>query len=447
MRTITILLFTFFSCIFVFSQNNETNLVRDVQITHSDSTYRYLYIYNDINELTLETRYVLVGDNWQRREQTEWIYTNSQCIEKDFRRWTGSEWEKYHQINYDYLNNSILQESHFKVIDGNALFDTKTTNTYQNGNIATSTRYKWKNNLWQTQQRTKYEYSKDTLKAIVFTDYKNNLIVGKSKNSFEYNNMLEITKIVGTIWQDNKWKNISKSVYYYNSENNLKVAERIKTWDTKYSVWVNQQHIEYKYDDMNRLIDECYLFWKNMFWENDLRYTYHYNSDGQLIKKTTYLPIYDDFRPVKSIHYSDFKYDKATLIEAKFDFWGGETGNYLNTFIPYQFNDITSVKNASKVSISYIPISDTAISTLFHKAESIIHIYPNPSSGIFYFDTSKYSADKWVVTDLNGKNVMQSLSKKRSGMIDLSDLEDGIYLIQVFTADGVRTQKLIKNKR
>jgi hypothetical protein len=290
-------------------------------------------------------------------------------------------------------------------------------------------------------------YNSNLLPDTIFQkEYTNNILTSESKVYFVYNETSDLISSVTLKKNGTDWVNSDLSALYYKPNSRLKTSEILKKWDSKYSIWTNVQNVEYRYDASNRLIEENYQHWNISFWINDLCYGYQYDSRGVLLKKTTFLPIYNDYRPVWSIHYSEIQGAKARLIEAKNDFWGGEKDSLINTFIPYQFNEGTVIRNGSSIRISYIPVKDdTQVPTLLGSdSHNSIRIYPNPSKGIFYYDSEKYAVSKWTVSDLSGKTILFKEQKERSGVIDLEDFKPGIYLLHVLTSEGVKTQKLIK---
>jgi surface protein len=70
-----------------------------------------------------------------------------------------------------------------------------------------------------------------------------------------------------------------------------------------------------------------------------------------------------------------------------------------------------------------------------------ISIYPNPTSDIVYID-GNYTQLKVFVYDILGKQV---INKSITNSIDISQLEKGVYILQL--SDGVKltTQRIIKN--
>jgi len=70
-----------------------------------------------------------------------------------------------------------------------------------------------------------------------------------------------------------------------------------------------------------------------------------------------------------------------------------------------------------------------------------ISIYPNPTSDIVYID-GNYSQLKVVVYDMLGKQVM---NKPVTNSIDISQLEKGVYILQLSDGAKLTTQRIIKN--
>jgi hypothetical protein len=70
-----------------------------------------------------------------------------------------------------------------------------------------------------------------------------------------------------------------------------------------------------------------------------------------------------------------------------------------------------------------------------------LEIFPNPTNGIISID-SEYTIDYIVITDLNGRQILQIESPFSE--IDISALEQGVYFIKISTAEGAWTTKIVK---
>ena len=70
-----------------------------------------------------------------------------------------------------------------------------------------------------------------------------------------------------------------------------------------------------------------------------------------------------------------------------------------------------------------------------------VSIYPNPTSDIVYIE-GNYSQLKAVVYDILGKQVM---NEPITNSIDISQLEKGVYILQLSDGAKLTTQRIIKN--
>ncbi len=78
----------------------------------------------------------------------------------------------------------------------------------------------------------------------------------------------------------------------------------------------------------------------------------------------------------------------------------------------------------------------------FDSNQSIV--YPNPMHDLLYLSNySDSSITKITLTDMRGRIVLSLL--KPSQTMDVSNLEKGLYLLEVQTDKGIQTQKVLKN--
>lgn len=428
-------------------QSSSTPLITEMQVSNGDSTYRYLYLYNNNAQKSLETKYVMVNTEWSRREQTEWIYSNNLCTNQYTRKWLNSAWDLTHQIDFAYNNNLPITETHF-VYEGGTYNPTKKhIYNYTNNKLVNEIDSNWINSNWIISSMTDYKYNATSknLDTLYFTKFNNGVQSLKSKINFAYNDSMLVTKQTFSEKQDTNWVNVFQTASFYKPFSTKKSYETKKTWNTNTKKWEYSENITYDYSPNGNLKSETYQRWDSQFWNNVIRYEYSFNAENAIIKKTSFMPIYDDFRAASSINYSEFENGKASLIEAKNEFWGGETGSLINTFVPFQFNNESAIKYGSRIKISYIPVNDTGVTTLDNATKNgLIDIYPNPSDGIFYFDSHKYDVESWIVSDISGKTIVSKHIQEKSGVIDITELKSGIYLLRVKTALGTLSQKLIK---
>ncbi len=446
-RSLLLIVLLLISSVSLWCQSSSTPLITEMQVTNGDSIYRYLYLYNNSGFKTLETKFVKLNEEWIRREQTEWIYLNDACTNQYTRKWINSAWDLTHQIDFTYNNNLPTSETHFLYQEGTYSPIKKHIYAYNSDKLVTETDSNWVNSDWIISSKTDYKYNSGSgkLDTLNFTKFTNGVVSSKSKVDFIYNDSSLIYKQTFSEKIDTNWVKVFQTTNFYNNSTSKKSYQTKKVWNSSTQKWEYAENISYDYTSSGRIKSETYQRWNSQFWDNDIRYEYSYNTDNALVKKTSFMPIYDDFRAATSINYSEFENGKASLIEAKNEFWGGETGSLINTFVPFQFNNESNIKYGSRIKISYIPVNDTGVTTLDNTTKNgLIEIYPNPSDGIFYFDSQKYDVESWIITDISGKTMMMKTIQEKSGVIDITGFQSGIYLLRVKTELGILSQKLIK---
>ncbi len=116
-------------------------------------------------------------------------------------------------------------------------------------------------------------------------------------------------------------------------------------------------------------------------------------------------------------------------------------GNYGNNPLFYVKYDSTGCDTTTAYCLNPVAIKQVNVQNLG------LHIYPNPSSGILNVEVNTALEKPLDITlsDALGRIVKQ-LSLSASTKIDVSDLENGIYFLQVFDEGKLlTTEKIIKN--
>ncbi len=425
---------------------DEPILVRQMEVVKNDTVFMHHFIYNQSNQKTIDTQYLKENNKLIRQNQTEWIYSNGKCTEQRIRQWKNNNWEEVFLISFNYVNGKKNREIYVNVSGGTEIFVSKTNFFYSGDNLISKTDFQWINNSWQKVQKNNYTYNSENLpQTTTLFIYENGVIKNQRKVEYSYSENNQLLTTTFLLYKDNAWENEQQTIFYYDKVTDKKILEVTKNWDNNYNTWINKQKTQYKYNQDLNILETNYQHWSGLFWKNDVKYNFVYNAEKQLVTKQTYLPIYNDYRLAAEVNYTDFLHNKASLIKSKNLFWGGQTNALRNTFIPFEFNNEMMIKNASQIQISYTPFDNTGISTpTIQASNKMINVYPNPSKGVFYFNSDGFDVYNWVITDIKGKVLLENKNPNHSQMIDLGGFRNGIYLLQVNSSEGIKTQKLIK---
>ncbi len=427
----------------VFSADRQ-QLIAEINVFDNDTTFQYSYLYDTSGNVAVQTKYFILNNNKIRLNQTEWVdETNGNKVQWE-KSWNGSNWETVYKIESIYQDGHLTSEIHSRFNNEVPELLRKADYLYSDTLVSNKKEYLWKLDNWTQTLETGYVYlpdgKPDTVTITVFSTDKSTSVY---RSVFYYNqNGTPAQELVQQNLNDSGWVNYQMTNWYYKSGTNLIKSQRNKIWDKRFFNWENSENTENIYNSENKLETETFQNWKTMFWSDDLRYQYVYGTNGELLSKILLRPIYHQWREMLSINYSDFIENKANLIESKFEFWGGNTGELTTSYIPFDFNNSTVIQKGQKIEISF-SADNTGIPTIYNP-DNYITVYPNPSNGIFYIDTDKYLVKSWTVANTNGQIIQSRTQGMQTGVIDLTDLPNGIYLLKVKTENGQFVQKLIK---
>jgi hypothetical protein len=437
-------LFSFLTPDLVLS-SNDNQLITQIKVVENDSTFQYLYLYNDDCNLVLEAKLLQQDNNWVRKSLTEWMYAGNKCVTQQEMVWQDNKWNLTYSIDYQYTNNMLISEIHNSYSGTNATPIKKSELQYKGNLLDSKKEYIGQNGQWHLSIITDFSYLSDGKSDSVFiSNYQSDALSAQVLSKFHYNNDGILDWLVQKQKIDQVWINSDLTNWYYIPGSNQILTQKNKKWNSENSVWENEQRIDYQYNDNNQIVSETYQYWKTMFWKNDIRYDYSYDGNKILVKKVLSEPIYDDWRGIVSINYSDFNLNKANTIKSQYEFWGGNTGELTTSFIPFFFNDNIAIKKAESLQIGYLIYDNTLLSNSEIKNINQIQAYPNPSNGIFYINSYNYEVKSWTVSDLNGRVLKKEDQNIHTGVIDISDFPKGIYLLKIATSDSQPIQKLLK---
>jgi hypothetical protein len=104
------------------------------------------------------------------------------------------------------------------------------------------------------------------------------------------------------------------------------------------------------------------------------------------------------------------------------------------------------VTESGCASAASAPVVITTVGIADNSIDNTVMIYPNPSSGVFTVELlgSKPQTTSVKVFDVLGQLIYQSEITSAKGIINLSAQANGIYFIQMKTATGLHTMKVMK---
>jgi hypothetical protein len=380
-----------------FSYNDNYNLTSDIFFINIDYP---IYEINWLNfEETLYTysdSYNLTSRLYREREHEDadiqnvnlWTY---QFVEDDYQSilayWQNEEWEPTLRItqNYDTLNfyKKYIKEYANEITSEWELFSRTDTVLRPDLTLDTIKMFRWDDpQIMDTLRITKYFYGYFPDTIINYTDSLNGLLEKEY-----YDNECDCYVFLRASIDSGIVKPYYKTHEMYDVNNNLIWYQRFESFGSTLQ-WDSAGHTQYIYNDSSQLIEKRRLGIGGC--EKNL---YEYNSYGLLSKEK-----YIQNMAEPDIYYEYYYY------------------------YTYKYVDIKEECNKVK-----------------------IVAYPNPSSTQIKINNLGRNYDHFTLTSLNGKIIKSGNIHSDSEILDVTDINKGIYILSLKSKSTSLNQKIIVN--
>lgn len=146
-----------------------------------------------------------------------------------------------------------------------------------------------------------------------------------------------------------------------------------------------------------------------------------------------------------TVNFGGTWYDESNnALTGSYFMTGTTPGDYEYTYVTNNGNcpNDTSVVTLTILSCDYLALEESVLEG--------VSVYPNPTTGIFYISTiDGMNEVQYAVTDLNGRTITTSVNTTVANSevitIDLSNFEDGIYMLRVFNSTEQKIYRIVKN--
>lgn len=376
--------------------NNETLLVNRTLINNMFETYRRLKQYSASDHLTLDTKQLLIDNNWIDEERDLITYNNdNRIIQELHQEHDDSDWINEEKFDYEYPNPQTTITKEYQ-------FENNTWVQYTQETLSTSA------TMW-----TQETWSRNDQGAIVPKDRLETMFVND-----------KLDEQISKIWNETNqsWENDGRYKVHYNSEG-LKEKEEIFDWDTTATPasWALNVQIIYEWSNNNTQLIETYEDCETADCIPISRRLITYNNDNQILSNTS--EMHDSENDPEWIPYREsiYTYDSNknnTII----------TTNAANFFNP---NDVGlepsyEIRNYWEEGV--------ALSVDF-KTTRDFNVYPNPTTEVMHiaFKNPISTNYKLKIFSTYGQlikqlNVNQGLSKIT---ISLEAEKSGIYFVHL----------------
>lgn len=426
----------------------------EIKVFRSDSTFKYLYYYDHLGRKVSETRYFKTDElNFKPLDQHEWFYDDNFCTGEIFRKFQGAGWMDSWKIERKQSDGKLLDEKQFEYQNGTQIQISGTSNTFHNGSIVESVSRSYAGGALKGMISKKYSISDGLKDTLFIKEYQNDNQIAAYAYVYTYNELGN--KLSSTLYSalskttasrdDLKFPSgeigepVNKTIWNYSGV--LPVSQKNLEWNQAAGRWNNLIKTVFEYDKSGNLTFETYSEWKGLFWIELFRYNYSYNANSEPLTRNLETPVFERWRTLSNLTYNRDPGALQTTIESVWDFWGGSKGESLTAYIPFTLEREQMLLKADKLEISYV---ETDLNQPQNQTfENAALLFPNPSSGLVYFDNSLLQPERIRIYSMNGQLIMDRMSPFNSSTINLYDLPNGNYMVLMNSGGLIHRQKLI----
>lgn len=419
---ITYLLFLFLTL----SYAQPTEMVGHVY-TYKDSIwYRTSYNYDSQYQIIGTTISTSTNKNsWNNQTYCTKTYTNGAISKVCDYIWKNNEWSLTKTQTYNYLANRLT--SYTSISDKEtevAIFEYYDTINIETRQFLKNDSLKYTNTIIK-----KFNKNKELSYLEILNISSTNDTLFSFYSTFRYEN----NQIITTSYQktDSLYTAISQTIQYINNNNQMEYEVQ---YVNQNELWINTAKQTYSYNDNGMITAINYQYWNNNFWDNSYKELFEYNKDNTLHSKGFYELKYKEWELLYEITYEYNNVGNITSANLNQTFWS-ERDQIYNDYIYINSSNPPLYVLGNKAEIIYNQVeTDLPLNLLS------ISVYPNPTyTGIVLINTKLPILDV-VVYDTNGRKLYQESHTNR---LDLSHLNNGVYLIQITTKEGSHTFKQI----
>jgi hypothetical protein len=408
---------------------NKIDSVKEYNIggTGNKHTFKYndnnLILTDEIESLisgsTLKQRYTYDYDSfgnplsiiYEQRSSDNWELSTSTINKYD------SNNNLFEQITKDYIKGEI--KSTYKYIynfnENNRLMSASYLH-YKADSLTFGYRYEYTRNIIGLPETYIYEIIVDNIWTL------------STKITYSYNDNDLLSLKVREKWVNAKWKNDYRSFYYYDDNKNI-IFEQRDNWVN--DEWKTSNKITKTYNQSNYELTELSESLKDDKWVIDQKVSHSWNDKNNLLQILTEVFIDGAWYDYGKVIYSYNNNDNLTGM--KCNIWNGKDWENSAYSLYFYESGVDLFFNGYNVEI--FRNTQTDVDEKNNINNSDFSIFPNPAADLIEIKIDDSSVlepfTKIEICNLTGKIIETRLIHSDKIIIDLSNIQPGMYYIKI----------------
>lgn len=400
----------------------------------------YTYTAFDSLETVISEYYDNTSGEWLKQSLEEYVYEeNNYLKELVFYIWNENTQDWVASMKFEIIYDEeykFTNQITYNFIENVWVYNSKYDFTYNLDDFVTnSTFYMWEIDLeiWIYNDKVDITYDENNNKLETLSSYwdlENEIWVENYKYICVYNIDNTLAEEHYFYFESENWLEYSK-VYYSYTDNKLFSTESFY-WDYEISQWINDIKTEFYY--IEELLDYTINYYQEV---QSYKIQYSYDEFDNNISFVGYNWESDAWVESSLNEYIlDYNY---TIENVASPLWYNQY-EYTHALIEESYSTIS--KDITQMYKTNYYVSDFDVNIKENNFTSL-NIYPNPASDYINI-SSQNTIENINIYNIDGKKIDNIKTNKTNNIIDISNLQQGIYILETISENQVEKSKFIK---
>ena len=338
--------------------------------------------------------------------------------------WNGTGWDNWQKATYNYDSNNnlltLLQQTWTNSAWQNSSLGTQSNDASGNATLSVNQTWAVAANTWTNSTRTTITYTASKPLVMTYELWTGSGWQNWAKYFFTYDNSLNLVSQTYQSWTSGAWVNGNLYTFTNNAGGNP-TQTLAQSWVSAASTWSNSTRTATTYTANKPLtmIDEL---WDGSAWKNWNRSDFAYDNNLNQLSQT----------------YQNWN-NNAWINTTIYSYTNNASGNPTLTIAQNWISAASTWSNSTRITSTYLNIP-VATGIEQHATEGDIKAYPLPAADLLYIDLNE-NTGSYVISDINGKQVLCATLTRENNAINVSSLSQGIYFLK---PENGKTIKIIK---
>lgn len=397
---------------------------------------------NEFNGTDLRKSVITIGQNYDKPEMVKEFsellfgFINAKIKPADpgksitsgmseivYKSWNGTGWDNVEKDQSRYDDNGFAYEAYNFIWENNAWVN----NSYSvitndpEGKPTFILMKIWSSGIWNDFMQIFYTYNASGNPSELLLQINIGTWMNLIKATFFYNAQNQGTEIITQGWdiENSVWINDSRDAYTYNG-NGWMIEELSQMWDG--TAWANNEIGYLTYEPNGHETEKLKKIWTGSSWENELHFTYSYNA--QWLNTSEVVKIWYNDAWINSYQII-FTYDaQERVIEELQQDWAAK--GWVNSSLSvYTYDLLIGINN-------------------FVAQQTPLVVTPNPVTDLLLIQCGESINGLLEICNSSGQLVYSEIVSGSEVRIDLSRLENGIYIINIKSEKRFERVKFLK---